>query len=350
MNLTLGQLEAHLGKGVRPLYVLHGDETLLMQEAVDSLRAKARSLGYTERQSFVVQGAHFDWSSVQAACGAMSLFADRQIIEVSIPTGKPGKEGAVALQSLADLQAADENTLLVISLPKLDKATRQTPWFAALEKNAVCVPVDKVELNALPTWIAQRLARNGQNLPGGVVGQEAMRFLVDRVEGNLLAAHQEIQKLALLYPPGEISLAQLERAVLDVARYDVFSLGQAVWSAQVGRARKMLDGLKAEGVAAVLVHFTLAEDVRQLLRVKSDLAAGKPMPLALRDHRVWGAKEKQFESVLPRLSLTQLQQWLQDAHRVDGVVKGLRYPQWPSDPWMALAQWATQMSIASVRK
>lgn len=348
MNLVLGQLDAHLAKGLRPLYVLHGDEILLVQEAVDSLRAKARAMGYTERQAFVVQGAHFDWSAVQAACGAMSLFADRQIIEMSIPTGKPGKEGALALQTLASAQAHDENTLLVISLPKLDKATKQTQWFVALEQSGVCIQIDNVELSALPAWMAQRMARSGQHLASGVAGQEAMRFLVGRVEGNLLAAHQEIQKLALLYPAGEISLPQLERAVLDVARYDVFTLGQAVWSAQIARVRKMLEGLKAEGVAAVLVHFTLAEDVRQLLRVKADVVAGKPLPLALRDHRIWGAKEKQFESLLPRVSLAQLQQWLQDAHQVDGVVKGLRYPQWPNDPWMALHQWAIQM--ATVRK
>ena len=346
MNLGLPQLATHLRQSLRPIYTVMGDEALLVQEAMDALRAKARELGYLERQTFIVQGAHFDWSAVQAACGAMNLFADKQIIEVHLPSGKPGKEGGAVLQALAQQQAQDDSTLLLVNLPRLDKATRQTAWFLALEQQGVCLQIDAVDAHALGSWIVARLARNDQRLPGGPEGQQALQFFVSRVEGNLLAAHQEVEKLALLYPAGEISLEQLEKAVLDVARYDVFSLGQAVWAGQVARVLKMLEGLQAEGVASVLVHFTLAEDVRQLLRVKTDQARGKPLPMALREHRVWGLKEKQFEAVLPRLTLAQLQQWLQDAHTLDGVVKGLKSKAWPAEPWLALGQWATAMALA----
>lgn len=346
MNLGLPQLAGHLRQSLRPLYTVMGDETLLVQEAMDALRAKARELAYLERQTFVVQGAHFDWSAVQSACGAMSLFADKQIIEVHIPSGKPGKEGGAVLQALAQQQAHDDNTLLLVSLPKLDKVTRQTAWCQALEQHGVSLQIEAIAPHALGAWIVGRLVRHQQHLPGGVEGQHALQFFVERVEGNLLAAHQEVEKLALLYPEGEISLAQLEKAVLDVARYDVFSLGQAVWGGQMARVLKMLEGLQAEGVAVVLVHVTLAEDVRQLLRVKTDHSRGKPLPMALREHRVWGVKEKLFEAVLPRLSLAQLQQWLQDAHTLDGVVKGLKSNNWPAEPWLALRQWATGMAQA----
>lgn len=345
MNLALSQLQAHLRQNLRPIYVLVGDEILLVQEALDDIRSAARAQGFIERHPFIAQGVHFDWSAIQAACGAMNLFADKQIVELSIPTGKPGKEGSAILQALVSQQAHDEGTVLTIALPRLDKATKQSGWYAALETHGVCIQVDSIEAHALGPWIAQRMARYDQHLPAGVDGQAAMQFFVSRVEGNLLAAHQEIQKLALLYPPGEVSLQALERAVLDVARYDVFSLGQAVWAGKTQRACKMLEGLRAEGVAAVLVHYTLAEDVRQLLRVKTELANGKPMPLALREQRVWGLKEKQFEALLPRLGLAQLRQWVQDAHVVDGVVKGLRSPLWPADPWLALMQWVTGMAL-----
>ena len=156
------------------------------------------------------------------------------------------------------------------------------------------------------------------------------------MEGNLLAAHQEIQKLGLLYPAGELSQAQVEAAVVNVARYDVFKLSESVLSGQVARVQRMLDGLQAEGEAAVLVHYTLSEDIRALKRVKDAIAGGKPMPMALREQRVWGPRERLFERVLPRMTETRLNGLLQAAHQVDGIVKGLKVADWPTDPWQAL--------------
>jgi DNA polymerase III subunit delta len=180
------------------------------------------------------------------------------------------------------------------------------------------------------------MAAQGQRVADGEEGQRTLAFFADRVEGNLLAAHQELQKLALLHPAGVLGFDQVEAAVLNVARYDVFKLGEAVLAGQVGRALRMLDGLEAEGEGAVLVHWTLAEDIRALKRVKDAMAEGKPLPLALKEARVWGAKERLYERVLPLLADHQLAHLLQAASVCDGVIKGLKHPEWPLDPWSAL--------------
>lgn len=344
MQLALPQLGVHLQKGLRSLYVLQGDEALMQQEAADAIRACARAQGYTERSVHTVSGAHFDWSEVLAAGGSLSLFADKQIVEVRIPSGKPGKEGSAALQQLAASTQGNDSILTLVMLPKLDAATRKGAWFGALENQGVLIPTDPVERSALPQWIAQRLQLQGQNVAAGEEGQRTLQFFADRVEGNLLAAHQEIQKLGLLHPPGQLSQAQVESAVVNVARYDVFKLSESVLSGQVARVQRMLDGLQAEGEAAVLVHYTIAEDIRALKRVKDAMAAGKPLPMALREQRVWGPRERLFERVLPRMSEARLNGLLQSAHLVDGIVKGLKVADWPTDPWQALQRLAVRFS------
>lgn len=342
-QIPLNQLAAQLRKGVQPLYVLHGDEPLLQQEAQDAIRAAAREQGYTERSSHTVAGAHFDWSAVLAAGGSLSLFADKQIVEIRIPSGKPGKDGSAALQQIAQSARGNDSTLTIVLLPRLDKATRTGAWFGALESAGTSVQIDPVERAQLPQWIAQRLAAQGQRVVAGEEGQRTLQFFADRVEGNLLAAHQEIQKLALLHPEGELTWAQVEAAVLNVARYDVFKLSEAVLSGQVARMQRMLDGLQAEGEAEVLVHWTLAEDIRALKRVKDAMNAGKPLPMALRENRIWGNKERLFERILPQASDAALSRLLQSAHVVDGIVKGLKTPDWPTDGWQALQRLALQV-------
>ena len=350
MQLALNQLPAQLSKGVRSLYTLHGDEPLLQQEAADAIRAAARAQGYTERSSYTVAGAHFDWSAVLAAGGSLSLFADKQIVEIRIPSGKPGKDGSVALQQIAESAQGNDSTLTLVMLPRLDKATRTGAWFSALDGHGVSVQIDPVERGALPQWIAQRLGAQGQRVAPGEEGQRTLQFFADRVEGNLLAAHQEIQKLALLHPPGELSWKQVESAVLNVARYDVFKLSEAVLSGQVLRVQRMLDGLQAEGEAEVLVHWALAEDIRALKRVKDAMNAGRPLPMALRENRIWGPKERLFERVLPRLNDATAARLLQSAHTVDGIVKGLKVPDWPADGWQALQRLALQLCKACVAR
>jgi DNA polymerase III subunit delta len=324
LQLAAAQLSNHLSKGLRSLYTLHGDETLLVQEAADAIRAEARKQGFTERSSFTVAGAHFDWGEVLAAAGSMGLFADKQIIEIRIPSGKPGKDGSVQLQQLAAQAAENTDTLTLVMLPKLDKMSKQGAWFTALDGNGVNIEIQPVERAALPQWIAQRLQAQGQQVAAGVEGQQTLQFFTDRVEGNLLAAFQEIQKLGLLHPKGELSLAQVESAVLNVARYDVFKLSESVLAGHPARVQRMLDGLQAEGVAEVLVHWAISEDIRSLKRVK----------------------ERLFERVLPQLSSAALIDLLEAAHKVDGIVKGLKQRDWPQDSWQALHRLAMQLCQA----
>lgn len=348
MQLAAARLADHLRKGLAPLYLLHGDEALLVQEAADAIRAAAAAQGFGERSVHTAQGAHFDWGAVLAAAGSLSLFADKQIVEIRIPSGKPGKEGSAALQQIARDAAGNEATLTLVLLPQLDRATRAGAWFGALDAAGVSVQIDRVERGQLPAWIAQRLAAQGQRVEAAEAGQRTLQFFADRVEGNLLAAHQEITKLGLLHPAGELSFEQVEAAVLNVARYDVFKLSEAVLAGRRERVQRMLDGLQAEGEAPVLVHYTLAEDIRALVRVKDALARGRPLPLALREQRVWGLRERLFERVLPRLTELQLAGLLQAAHQVDGIVKGLQHPGWPQDPWQALHRLAQRLCGACV--
>lgn len=348
MQIAARDLTGHLQRGLRSLYTIHGDEPLLQQEALDAIRAVARAQGYTERSSHTVAGAHFDWSEVLAAGGSLSLFADRQMLEIRIPSGKPGKDGSTALQQMAESAVGNDALLTIVLLPRMDKTSRGTAWFMALENHGVAVEVFPVERQALPQWIAQRLALQGQRVEAGEAGQRTLQFFADRVEGNLLAAHQEIQKLGLLHTPGPagdavLTFEQVEAAVLNVARYDVFKLSEAVLGGQSQRVQRMLDGLQAEGEAEVLVHYTLAEDIRALKRVKDSIASGRPMPMALRENRIWGVRERLFERVLPRLSDSALSEMLAAAHVVDGIVKGLRRPDWPTSPWGALHRLALML-------
>jgi DNA polymerase-3 subunit delta len=354
MQIRLEQLGAHLQKGLRPLYTLWGDEPLLAQEAGDLIRAAARAAGHTERQVHTVAGAYFNWSGLLGAAQAMSLFADRQLIEIRIPSGKPGKEGSDALQRYCE--SLSDDVVTIVHLPRLDRQQQQSGWFGALDAAGISVRIDPIDRRALPAWIAQRLAAQGQRVQAGEAGQQTLAFFADRVEGNLLAAHQEVQKLALLYPQGELAFEQIEQAVLNVARYDVFKLGEAVLAGQVGRALRMLDGLQAEGEAAVLVHWTLAEDIRALKRVKDAQAAGKPLPVALREARVWGVKERLFERAVPLFTDNALAQLLHAAQLCDGIVKGLKHPDWPLDPWdslkrlvLMIVEWTATASAGGAR-
>jgi DNA polymerase-3 subunit delta len=334
MQLRADQLQGHLAKGLRSLYTVYGDEPLLAQEAVDAIRAAARAAGHTERQVHTVAGAHFDWSGLLGASQAMSLFADKQVIEIRIPSGKPGKDGSEALQRYCASLADDVVT--IVQLPKLDRTQQGSGWFTALDGAGAMVRVDAIERKSLPPWIAQRLAAQGQRVQGGEAGQQTLAFFADRVEGNLLAAHQEIQKLGLLYPQGELSFEQIEAAVLNVARYDVFKLGEAVLAGQTARALRMLEGLQAEGEAAVLVHWTLANDILSLKRVKDALHSGKPLPMAMREARVWGVKERLFERAVPLITDIALAELVEAAQICDGLAKGLKHPDWPLDAWAGL--------------
>jgi DNA polymerase-3 subunit delta len=347
MQIRAEGLAQHFAKGLRPIYTVYGDEPLLAQEAGDLIRAAARAQGYGERKVFTVAGNHFDWAQVQGAAQALSLFSERQLIEIRIPSGKPGKDGSEALQRYC--ARLPEDVVTLVTLPRLDKTQLNSAWFMALDGAGASVKVDPVERRALPQWLAQRLAAQGQRVADDEIGQRTLAFFADRVEGNLLAAHQELQKLALLHPAGELSFEQIEAVVLNVARYDVFKLSEAVLGGNVARLLRMLEGLQAEGEAAVLVHWSLAEDIRALKRVRDAVDAGKPLPMALREARVWGPKERLFERIVPGLRSADITRLIEAAQICDGLVKGLRHPAWPVDPWAGLQRLALLLVEATSR-
>ena len=344
MLLKADGLAAHLqarGKGgaLAPIYVVAGDEPLLAIEAADAIRTAARAIGYSEREVLHAD-ARFDWSRLTQAASGLSLFAEKRLVELRLPGGKPGKAGGEALREFAETPPPD--LLALISLPRLDRETRGSRWATALEHAAVWVDVDRIERNALPEWIGGRLARNRQR-----ACREALEFIADRVEGNLLAAHQEIGKLALLYPAGELSLEQVADAVLNVARYDVYALAPALLAGDGGRALRLLDGLRVEGEPLPLVLWVVAEELRTLLRAQEAVAAGKPLGVVARELRIWGPREKLLPKALRRLSAATLAALLARCADVDRLVKGLAAPGRDSDPWLELADIAVACAAGS---
>jgi DNA polymerase-3 subunit delta len=318
------------------LITVASDEALLAQEAQDAIRAAARAVGYSERE--VLQAdARFDWSRLAQATQGLSLFAERRIVDLRLPTGKPGLAGAAALEALAQNLADD--TLMMIALPRLDRRARETRWVSALERAGILLEIDSVDRGRLPRWIGERLARQRQS-----AAEDALVFIAERVEGNLLAAHQEIAKLGLLYPAGELTLAQVADSVLNVARYDVFQLPLAMLAGDAPRVQKTMAGLRAEGEAIPLVLWAITEELRMLIRVKSQVDAGRPFAMAARENRLWGPRERLVERALGRIDVGRLGRAVARAATVDRLAKGLRAPRADSDPWLELTDLALELA------
>ncbi|MDB5932803.1 MAG: polymerase subunit delta [Massilia sp.] len=336
MQLRVDGLEGHLAKTIASLYVISSDEHLLALEAADKIRRAARANGYSERDVLTVERT-FKWGELLAANNEMSLFGDKKLIELRIPTGKPGKDGGAALQSYAKDLSPDNLTL--ITLPKLDWQTAKAAWVGALQQAAVYIEIPTIERAALPGWIGTRLASQGQS-----VDRQGLDFIADRVEGNLLAAHQEIQKLGLLHEPGKLTFEQVHDAVLNVARYDVFKLSEAMLAGDAARLVRMLEGLKGEGEALPLVLWAVADEIRTMLKLKAAMAQGRPLGALLKENRIWGPKERLMEPALRRVSLATLERALQDAAQVDKMVKGLRAKAFAGDAWDAMLQLALKVA------
>lgn len=316
MQLRPEQLSAHLQKPLAPLYLLHGNEPLLVNEAGDAIRAAARRQGYEERE-VLVAGQGFRWDSLRLAAGNLSLFGSSKLVDLRIPNGKPGKDGGDALQRLAATLGDGVSTL--ITLPTLDWQARKAAWFTTLAKTAVVIEANAPERTALPAWIGQRLAQQRQSAP-----PEALAFIAEHVEGNLLAAHQELQKLGLLYPEGALRLQQIEEAVLDVARYDIDGLRQALLEGDRPRLVRLLAGLQGEGVAAPLVLWALASEIRTLARLRLGLDRGEALPALLKTEKVFDERRKQaLQRALPRLRAGALLAAVQHAARLDRIIKGI---------------------------
>jgi DNA polymerase-3 subunit delta len=321
------QLEGHLGRSLEALYVIHGDEPLLAMEAADAVRAKARATGHTEREVHTAERG-FDWSGLAASAASLSLFASAKLIELRIPSGKPGTEGAAAIEAYCARLPPD--TVTLVALPRLDRASQNSAWFAALLRVGVLVNVFPIDRKALPLWIGARLARQRQR-----AAESALAFIADCVEGNLLAAHQEIRKLGLLHPEGELTFEQVRDAVLDVARFEVSQLSEAMLAGDRARLARVLDGLAGEGEPAPRVLWVMAEDVRAVARVQHGLAEGRNAADLCREFRIWGdVRQRLVGAAARRMARDRLEAALAHAAAIDRVIKGLA----KGNPWDELLQ------------
>ncbi len=324
MRFDSDQLPQRLNRELAPLYVVFGEELLLALEAADRIRAAAVAAGFEEREIFISE-ANFDWSALREAGQSLSLFASKRMIDLRIPNGKPGRNGAEALVEYCDSLPPD--TLTVVSLPALDRQALGSRWFGALEKAGETVHAKAVTRDQLPAWILKRLAQQEQS-----ASRETVAFIAERVEGNLMAAHQEVQKLALLFAPGELPFEDVRNAVLDVARFNVFELGATILRGDRAHFVRMIDGLRGEGAAVPLVLWAVAEEARTMGRVRILLDRGVSMRQAMQELRIWGDRQKLLPQALRKLDQRQLLLALGKAARVDRMAKGLS----KGDVWDAL--------------
>ncbi len=326
MKLRGEQLDSVLGKGLAGVWLISGDEPLLTDEAVVRIRAAARAQGYDERQSYQAETG-FDWRGWLSGFDSLSLFSSRRLIELRLPTGKPGVEGGKTLEAWAGNPPAD--TLLLVTTPRLDKASQSTKWATALERAGVFLQTAPPPIDKLPDWIGERLGRHGLK-----ADRETLAWLAARVEGNLLAAHQEIEKLALLLPPGILDMATARSAVVDVARYDVGDLSEAFLKADAARFCRILDGLKAEGEGLPLVLAVVGNEIRTLYRLAVGLAQGKRLANLMQEARVWDSRQGLVERALKRAGPDSLALAMRGLSRLDRAAKGLLR----EDAWDELKQ------------
>nr|WP_301288428.1 DNA polymerase III subunit delta [Natronospira proteinivora] len=325
------QLDAQLKKAdLPPVWLLAGDEPLLVDEAADAIRRKARECGVEERSSFIAE-KDFDWQVLADASASLSLFAQKRLMELRLPTGKPGKEGGKALSEWAE-RPPEDTTLVVIS-GKLDRASRNAKWAKALEQAGVMVEFWPVPRQQLPAWVQSRMAGAGLQ-----VTRDAARFIAERVEGNLLAAAQEVEKLRLLLGEGVVEDDTVYSAVVDSARYDPFQLADAALAGQARRAVKILEGLQGEGVEPPLLIWVLAREIRATTDMAAGLARGKRMDDVTR--RVWNNRRALIQKALSRHSEAQWLHLLREAGRVDAMAKGAA----PGNPWDALQRLVLAMA------
>ncbi len=333
MRIKPEQLAAHLAKDLRPLYCIYGDEPLLILEAADQIRQAARQHGYNERETHQVEG-RYNWQNLLSSGDNLSLFGDRRFIDIRIPSGKPGMEGSKALINYSATLPSDSISL--ITLPKLDRQATNAKWFSAIDQAGIIITIYPISLEQLPRWIGERLGRQQQQ-----ADHDTLQFLAQKVEGNLLAAQQEINKLGLLFPAGRLDFASVRDAVLDVARYDVFKLADAMLNRDVSRIIRMLEGLKQEGEAPTLVLWTLTRELRILARLKQAQNDGIQPARMMREVGVWENRLGLVERALANVKIDTLTHALHQAASIDRMIKGWEQ----GEPWAALQQLALTVAM-----
>ena len=336
MKISGDNLAASLARQLQTIYLVSGDEPLLVNEAADAIRATARKQGFEERELHVVERG-FDWQGLIANSRSMSLFAQRKIVEIRMANAAPGEQGADAIVELAGEPSPD--TLVLIITAKLDGRTQSSRWVSAVEKNGVLVQVWPIDLPRLPAWIRERLGRHKLH-----ADPAAASLLAERVEGNLLAAHQEIEKLALLLPPGPISAETVLDAVADSARFDVLQLGEAAMRGQTARALRILEGLRGEDVEPTLVLWAVNKDLQWIARARGLMRRGQSAESAMNALYVWRPRQNAMGQALSRMNGHTLRNLLLDAERVDRTIKGVE----KGDPWLALERLVARLAGVKV--
>ena len=322
MKISGDNLTGALARQLARIYLVSGDEPLLVNEAADAIRAKARSQGFTERDLNVVERS-FDWEALHSGSRALSLFAERRIIEIRMTNPTPGEEGVKVIVELAESGSPDNLVLIITG--KLDGRTQNARWVSAIDKHGVLVQIWPIERPRLPAWIRERLNRHGLQ-----ADQAAAMLLAERIEGNLLAAHQEVEKLALLLPPGPVTAETVFDAVADSARFDVLQLGDAAMRGQVARAVRILDGLRGEGVELPIVLWAINKDLQWIARAQHLMRNGQTADAAMNAIYVWRPRQPAMKVALGRLKAAHVRALLLDAERADRAIKGVLR----TDPWL----------------
>lgn len=314
MKLKAEDLESHLKQQLAQVYVVSGDEPLQLGESVDLIRARAREQGYAERQVYSVE-RNFDWGQLYAGGNTLSLFSQKILLELRMGSAKPGDAGSKALIEFA--QHLNPDTVLIISLPKVDKKIQASKWFAALEKVGVFIQIWPVEITRLPQWISQRMRMRGM-----AVSRDAAQLLADRVEGNLLAAAQEIEKLALNYQ-GEVQLEEMADAISDSVRFDVFALVEAILQGDKQRIVRIMDVLKSTGVEPILVEWAIMSELRLLSQLAASAAKGKSVDQQMKEKRIWDSRARLLKMALQRSKAGYWNTLILAAARLDRTIKGM---------------------------
>ena len=333
MKIQANQLKSQLQKNLAPCYLVTGDEHLLVSEALDAIRDAARQQGFTSRDLHVATTG-FDWAQLHHSTTNLSLFAEKRIVELRLPTGKPGRTGGQAIVDLIEQTGPD--LMLLVSAPKLDRNGQSSKWAKALDSAGVNIPLWPVGPRELPGWIADRMRRAGLQ-----ADRDAVSIIADRVEGNLLAAGQEIEKLRLLLGEGEVSAADVSAAVANSSRYDVFKLVDAALSGDAKRAIKVLTGLRAEGVEPVIIVWALTRELRSLAGVSDGIAGGLDLAAAMQKAKVWRSRQPLIRSCIARHQERDFHRLLKATGQADQAAKG----QLRADPWQLVTAIVLEMAM-----
>lgn len=321
MKVPAEKLGGELGRKILPVYLVSGDEPLLVQEATDQVRAALRAAGYTERELFHAEGS-FDWEEVLFSANSMSLFAEQKILEIRMPSGKPGDKGAKALKEYA--ANLPEGTTMILVLPRLDQSSQRSQWFKALESAGVFVQVWPISLAQMPRWLGDRCRKAGLK-----VDREAIEALIDRVEGNLLAAIQEIERLSLISGDERIGFNQVTEGVADSSRYDVFGLIDAAVGQDRARTLKVVQGLRTEGTEVLYVTSMLARELRLLASMAARVEGGASVDSAVSAGKVWPKRKGIVSKCLKSRRLDEMLALQRQVGHIDRLVKGIGQ----GDPW-----------------